>query len=888
MPEDPDALVIEALARAGSSSDDLHAKAMLGRICGRLVGRPGEVRVGRFEIGRLVGRGGMGAVYEARDPRLGRKVAIKVIQAAPDERARVLVEARALARLQHPAVVQVYEADVDGDDVYIVMEYVEGVRLGAWLEESRPTVTEILRVLRAAGEGLASAHAAGVVHGDFKPDNVLVTPSGQAKIVDFGLARIAGGREGGRAPAPGPRSGYTIAGAGTPGYMAPEQRRGERVDARSDQYSFCVTLFEALVGHRPFAGVATIAERARRGLIDERFLGRLPSRLRAALAAEHAPAPARGDVPAWIDRAVSRGLAAQAEERWPSMDALLVALGRDPGRARRRALLIAAAAAAVALAAITATRAATRRPDAPCRGAERALAGVWDPDRKAAVHAAFLATGRPYAQQSWVTVERSLDAYAAGWAAMRQEACAAASVRHEQSAAVMDRRMLCLDARLRELRALSDLVAQADGAVVQGAADAAADLSSLAGCADVAALMAPVAPPRDAAARAQVAAARDLVARAKVLETMGRQPEGLALATVAVALARAIGYQPVEAEALLVLAAFQTADPKVREQTLLEALFAAMAGNDRQAEALAAAKLAYVVGASQARHARGLLWGRHARAARGSMDGDVAIGGESENAIGQIHASAGDYPQALAHDRRALALREQAFGPDHRAVAACRNNLGNVLSALGDDDGALDQYRRALAIDEASLGPEHPNLAITLYNIGEVYAAKGDDAQALAYYQRALAIWESVGPGHPAAAAALSAMGELAESKGDADQALAYHQRALAVRRAALGPAHPDVASSLNDIGDLYASQGDHDQALVYYRVRSMSGSAPSARRTRIWPSASATSAASTRPRATTSVRWPTTSAPSRSGSRPSDPSTPMWPSGRSTSAEPT
>ncbi len=291
-------------------AEDLHAQAMLARIRSALVDADAEpVRVGRFEIVRVLGRGGMGVVYEARDPTLGRLVALKVVDATAEERPRVLQEARALARLQHPAIVQVHEADVDGDRVYIAMEHIAGTRLDQWIENARPSLAETLRVYRTAGEALAAAHDKHVIHGDFKPANVLVAETGEVKVVDFGLARIDRIRTELRARtvSHGASPGLTAAGAGTPGYMAPEQITGERVDERTDQFAFCVALFEALTGRRPFFGATPleIAQRALRGEIDEAALATVPPHLRATM---------------------RRGLSHLPTERFPSMRALVATL----------------------------------------------------------------------------------------------------------------------------------------------------------------------------------------------------------------------------------------------------------------------------------------------------------------------------------------------------------------------------------------------------------------------------------------------------------------------------------------------------------------------------------------------------------------------------------
>jgi serine/threonine-protein kinase len=264
-------------------------------------------RLGPYLVRGLAGAGGMGVVYAAEDPRLGRKVALKLLRprgdgAGAEARERLLREAQAMARLSHPNVLPIFElGTADGRD-FLAMEWVEGTTLDGWLRERERPWREVLALLLAAGAGLAAAHRAGLVHRDFKPANVLVGGDGRARVTDFGLAS-QGPVEDAAAPteaASGAR--LTRAGAvpGTPAYMSPEQRAGRAVDARSDQYSFCVTLHEALHGARPGAGPVPSRRRA------------LPGQVRAALA---------------------RGLAAEPLDRFPSMDALLAALSA-PSRSR--------------------------------------------------------------------------------------------------------------------------------------------------------------------------------------------------------------------------------------------------------------------------------------------------------------------------------------------------------------------------------------------------------------------------------------------------------------------------------------------------------------------------------------------------------------------------
>jgi hypothetical protein len=282
---------------------------------------PGE-QVGRYIILNRIGAGGMGVVYAAHDPELDRKIALKLIRrrerldgGARDPQERLIREAQAMARITHPNVTAVHDVGRHGDQVYVAMELISGETLAAWLAAKKRSPAQIVDVFRRAGEGLRAAHVVGLVHRDFKPNNVMIDCEGRVRVLDFGLARPAGIRDGSE-PSSSPsrlEANLTASGVlqGTPAYMAPEQLKGKPADARSDQYSFCVALWEALCGTRPFAG--SIAAR----------LGEAGARPR--LHASH--------VPGYLLRALKRGLAAEPEARFATMEALLNALAP-----RRRAL----------------------------------------------------------------------------------------------------------------------------------------------------------------------------------------------------------------------------------------------------------------------------------------------------------------------------------------------------------------------------------------------------------------------------------------------------------------------------------------------------------------------------------------------------------------------
>ena len=286
-------------------------------------GIPVGATLDRYVIGEVLGKGGMGIVYRARDPELDRDVAVKVLRpdfarSDPDAVRRIVHEAKVMARISHPNVLAVFDVGRVDDRVFLTMEMVAAGNLNTWLERTPRLLADILEVFTSAGRGLIAAHGAGVVHRDFKPDNVLIGDDGRVRVTDFGLAHDYA------ATAAAPEV------AGTPRYMAPEQFQGGSIDARTDQFSFCVALYEALYGERPFRG---------RGYAEVSY---------AVTRGEIAPPPANSRVPASLRAIVLRGLALAPGDRYPTMADLLKALARDRARAPRQA----AFAAGVALIAV--------------------------------------------------------------------------------------------------------------------------------------------------------------------------------------------------------------------------------------------------------------------------------------------------------------------------------------------------------------------------------------------------------------------------------------------------------------------------------------------------------------------------------------------------------
>jgi predicted Ser/Thr protein kinase len=404
--------------------------------------------LGRYRLERELGAGAMGVVHAAFDPDLERRIALKVLKgvtAAAEARNRLLREARAMARLSHPNVVTVHEVGTAGGRDFVAMELIHGESLAEWLRADRRPPAAILDAFFAAGRGLAAAHAAGIVHRDFKPHNVLRSRDGRIVVTDFGLAREAHDAPsaaldatlpaGAMSTSPGGSSsssllaGLTVTGSllGTPAYMAPEQWSGGVVTPATDQFAYCVALWEALAGMRPYPGPTLDDLRAQ--------VARGP----AALDASPIPRRVRG--------ILRRGLDPDPARRWPSMEALLarlVRVQRRPG--------IALAIAAGALGGIAALTLALRGGDAPvalCDPPAREVATVWSP----AIRARLQAT----TSDAHVAV---LDTAYWGWRAARGAACGAPPQ-------VRQRQLDCLDGVLGRFDALRQAFAQVPGAAAE-------------------------------------------------------------------------------------------------------------------------------------------------------------------------------------------------------------------------------------------------------------------------------------------------------------------------------------------------------------------------------------------------------------------------------------
>jgi eukaryotic-like serine/threonine-protein kinase len=746
--------------------------------------------VGRYIIIRIVGRGGMADVYLAHDPELSRRVALKLlhgqgheIAARGDGPARLLREARAIARLSHPNVVVVHDAGTVGERVFIAMEHVEGETLAAWVAARPRTWREIRDVFVQAARGLEAAHAAGLVHRDFKPQNAMVGRDGKVRVMDFGLVsdlstevRGAGGSSAppdlvltgtvhDRRTVVRTRTGALI---GTPGYMAPEQFLGEPADERTDQFSFCVALYEALYGERPFRGDS----------LDV---------LRKAVTEGSIAAPSkRAGVPAWVRRVVLRGLSVRRADRFLSMTDLLRALDRDPARRWTRAVAVAAA-GLLLVGGGAFVRHTAARGEALCRGAAERLAAAWETaaaartPRRDAIRAAFSASKRTHTEVIWRLTAAALDRYVTEWESAYADACEATHVRGEQSEVLLDLRMSCLGRRRDGLRALTDLLVAADAPMVDRAIDAALALPAVASCADRNLLQAAI-PPPEPSVRAHVEELQRQLAQAKALHDAGRSHDALAITRPLLGQARALAYGPLVAEAQLQLA-LQLLYEKDAEKETRQALVDGETYGQDEVVATAAVLLVYQVGYAKGRREEGWSWAQFATAALRRIGGHERLWAWLHNHQIGLLMNENRYAEALAESELLRDSNEKAFGPDHPDVGLAVLAVAESLSNLKRPTEALIAIDRAIAIFEQAYGPGHSNGTISINTRGEIFAALGRRQEARRQFEEVLATWtKELGPDHPYLAFPLTGLGRVALDEGRPAAAVPLLERAVRLR----------------------------------------------------------------------------------------------------------
>jgi serine/threonine protein kinase/tetratricopeptide (TPR) repeat protein len=810
-----------------------------------LEGRPpdrGE-QVGRYLVLERVGQGGMGIVYSAWDPDLGRRVAIKLLRTDKQHaegrtvgQARLLREAQAMARVSHPNVIPVFDVGTFGEGVFVAMEFIDGTTLKKWIKEKSHSWREVLDTFAAAGRGLAGAHAVGLVHRDFKPDNVLISKDGRVRVTDFGLARLAEEGAEPRRPAlpegaPPDEVGPELAqltqdghAVGTLMYMSPEQRRGEAPDARADQFSFCVALYWALFGTWPFERQRSQRDPDYSPASSQKGTSRPSQRTEDSRPVDPSTGafepPRDSKVPASIRRALMRGLAPDPKDRFSSMDDLLARLEYRP-----RMVRVAAAAAAAVLVAGAGSYAWYAQQEAQrqallCTGAEQQLAGIWDDGARRQVTDALVATGKPEAADVASRVTRMLDEYTRGWVEASTDACRATRIRGEQTEQLLSLRVVCLDRRLKDVKAVTGVLAAADAELVPKATDTVALLPSLRGCADVTSLSQVEPPPDSPQAREEISRISSEVARLKALTDAGKYKPAKELAEPTVKAASALGYRPLEGEALFwqgVLEA-RSGEPVASERHLTQAVWAALASRDDVVLTRAASTLVFAVGFDPKRHEDSLRWAELAKASLARMGGNDEIEAELFNYLGVAYNRQNKLPESLTALQRALQLMERALGADHVRRASILGNMGNVYRKEGKYEDAVRVTREAIAIRERVNGPNHPLVGFLHYSLAQALTRVKDLEQAQAHADRSLEIHlATFGPEHPETASAYDLVGELYLIRDKYKEAQAAYQRALEIKEKTVGKNHVTVSYTATGVALAHQGLGDPARALPFF-----------------------------------------------------------------------
>ncbi len=737
------------------------ARLLRARVRSALLDLPPQApTLGRFAVLGVLGRGAQGTVLSAFDPLLDRKVAIKVLHAADlDTRARALREARALARVTHPNVVAVHEAAEADGDVFLVMQLVDGVALHRWLRAERRAVDTVLDALSAVAEGLAAAHAAGVIHGDVKPDNVLVGEGGHAWLADLGTARILGEGDG--------RAG------GTPEYFAPERRAGAPPSASADQYALAVTLHEAITGARP--------EIDR----DGRERRAVPRRLRPVL---------------------RRALASDPTERFSDVQALAAAIKRARARTRLRLVFGAAAIVAIGLT----TRAIAPSPSL-CHRAADGIATVWNDDRRAAVLSAAAEVNPTPHFAALASLTAAIDRRADDHAALAREVCEATRVRAEQSDTRYDARMGCLQRRQEELAAFTDTLTRSRSpSAFVAARDGIDALPSLERCSRADIDEAALGPGE---LTSTISDARRELDRGWAAFHLAQYREARAIATQVEAIAAATQHSPLVLETLLFVGATEGRDGDAArsERALAQAIMLASELHrdvDVAEAAMALLRARMFAGRLEAVESAADF----ARAALVRVDRAVA---EVDGVVGEARLHAGDAAGALAPIGAALAVER-----DPARSALLHTLLGSAELQLGHSDRALAYYEKALATAVAHYGDDHPSVAFFLQRLGRGQTASGSIDAALTTLGQALALREaSLGPNDRAVASALVDLAAAEAAVARLQTARDHLDRALAIRKNAYGPEHPQLSEPHQRLAEVLRRLGQTAEAREHFEA---------------------------------------------------------------------
>ncbi|MGH1343581.1 MAG: protein kinase domain-containing protein [Nannocystales bacterium] len=714
--------------------------------------REERVRVGRFIVQGRLGAGGMGAVYRAWDPRLERTIALKLLLQADESGQRLRHEAKALAKLKHPNVVAVYDVGEDEQGGFVAMELVDGPTLRTWVETHPDgTARAVVKMFVQAGRGLAAAHAVGVVHRDFKPDNAIVGSDGRVRVVDFGIARLRGDPD-------------ATPTAGTPNAMAPEQRRGDVSDARTDQYAFCLALQRCLHAHDDGA--------SRR---------QLPRDSRAA---------------------IERGLAEDPNDRWPAMDALLEAL-EPPTRSRRRWLALGVMAAS--LAGFSARGSADSSPSCPEPRSD--VATSWTRHNRDALEAKFRESATPGAPEFL----RRIDGFVMSWQDARVAACGLLHTERGELAATGSRRLECLDLVADGLNSFTtDLVAR-EGDALRYAGLAVQALPRPQDCAASHDTLVGSLP--DGALLLEIQAGQ--VAR-RLFDFDG----AVERITPAYKRATAEGLHRLAATAALTLSTHDNDEHDQRRQWAERALASAEKAQNTDLMVLAWINLSYTDASSDP---PGPWESTLEHAVRLGAPASLSPATTARLAVAQANAAMrqGRHADALPYHEEAIA----AYSGDglNASAASIHCDKAQAHAALGQIPLGLSEIKTCLDQLSTTLGATHPHLFVRL-GIGMQISLIGNDPrQTIELANRAIPIGRRgqyrarfrIAP-YTYGAGAHTELGEYEDAVGLLEEGLAVAESLESTDAEA--SIHAQLGSTLSEAGDCVAALPHFDEALVLLR----------------------------------------------------------------------
>ncbi|MCX4239720.1 protein kinase domain-containing protein [Paraliomyxa miuraensis] len=795
------------LPSLGLPPEDLESRRLRAECARELFGddAPDLMRLGRFTLVSELGTGGQGAVYVADDPTLDRRVALKRLTATgPKQAEQLRREAQALAKITHPNVVTVYEVGEDETGrPFLVMELVDGQPLQTWLRQAPRSWTEIVDVLVPIAEGLVAIHAAGLVHRDVKPHNIVITHDGKAKLVDLGIAAKdaeppAAVREPTTAPTPTP---------GTVGYMAPECFSG-RATPQSDQLSFCVTLYEALHGVRPSwrltrpdgwkherldAHAATPASDGRSDTGPDE-----PPDPKAALARRTPP-------PKALVRVLGRGLQHDPAQRHADMDALVKALLRV--RRRRGTWPLLALAGLVAVGTALVVHGASTDPCDDPRPAQH----LWDHDAREAMRAAFVATGSPQAEPTFVAVEHMLDDATLALDRRFADVCATGVEPTARQLALAE-----LHTHHATLRTVMGSLAHVDAPALPEVPirlapllDRMHDPGPRDACEATDAALAPTAELEAIEASMQEAVARGIA---------GDYDAALAGAESALSLAQGEALAPLRARlhlqrGRLALDA-QRLDEAVRELDTARSQAETLGCDGLGSEALSLWAKARILDSTGALdEATQAVRVALEKLDRLGIDGSRRA--EALNSQGLVLHRKHDDEAAVASYREALAIREALDPPAMLDMALTTLNLGAALSDLGQTRAAIATLERARTLLESALWPDHPSLYKAHANLSHAYLAAGDLPAAQRSLERALVLAEAgFGPDSPKLANLHVAMARVLDYQHEFEAAIDHATQADAIMVRAGGPDDARRVVTLEAIGQALTDAGQPGQAV--------------------------------------------------------------------------